>query len=125
VHTRTNPRFGVRLKRLEASQVVVALVGYLSEDAPDWPPPWPECLEEKREALGVVLRELGVAEAIYEQLVELARDLLADDDFLRLRNALARALHQVPRLEREDIEALCRVTNTPIPREQEQHAAKA
>jgi hypothetical protein len=32
----------------------------MSEDAHDWPPPWPEALEEEREKLGFVLRQLGV-----------------------------------------------------------------
>jgi hypothetical protein len=50
-----------------------------------------------------------VTEAIYRDLVDITRDLLADPDFLRLRNAIARALHYVPRLEREDVEALARI----------------
>jgi hypothetical protein len=95
--------------RIEASQVPICLVGYLSEDAPDWPPDWPDCLSEKREALGVVLTELGVSEGIYADLVELARDMLADADFIRLRDAIARALRQVPHLEGEDVEALAHI----------------
>jgi hypothetical protein len=103
--------------QIGASQVAVCLVGYLSEGEPGWPPPWPDCLSEPRERLGLVLSELGVTERIYRDMVELTRDMLADPRFIRLRDAIARALEQVPHLEREDIEALCRVTNTPIPKE--------
>jgi hypothetical protein len=79
------------------------------EHVPDWPPPWPDCLTERREALGRVLRALGASEKTYEMCVDLARDMLTDPGFIRLRDAIARALHQVPRLEREDIEALARI----------------
>ena len=51
----------------------------------------------------------GATEEVYEQLVELARDMLADPDVMRLRDALARALRRAPRLEREDVVALAAI----------------
>lgn len=102
-------RSPLRGRRIEASQVVIALAGYWSEREPNWPPSWPDAREEKREALGFVLAELRATEQIYQDLVEITRDMLADPDFIRLRDAIARALRHVPRLEREDIEALARI----------------
>ena len=52
----------------------------------------------------------------YEQLVELTYKLLANEHFIRLRKAFARALAVVPRLEAEDIDALCRAIGFPSPR---------
>ena len=49
----------------------------------------------------------------------LAQRRFVDEEFIRLRDAIARALVVVPRLEREDIEALCEATNTPYPGKQE------
>ncbi len=46
--------------------------------------------------------------------------MLADPDFIRIRDSIARALATVPRLEREDVEALCQVHGFPIPERQEQ-----
>ena len=91
---------------IEANQVPLCLIGYLSEAEPGWPPPWPACLDEPREALGTVLTLLGADQERYEKSVELTRQLLAQPDFIRLRNAIARALSHVPRLEAEDLEAL-------------------
>ena len=42
--------------------------------------------------------------------------MLAGLDFVRLRDSIARALAAVPRLEREDVEALCRSHRYPDPR---------
>ena len=96
-------------ERLELSQVPLCLIGYLSEGRPGWPSPWPDCLDEPLEGLGRVLTVLGVDEEDYAALVALTRDILADPDFRRLRDAIARALAAVPRLEREDIEALAAI----------------
>ena len=38
-------------------------------------------------------------------------------DFIRIRDAIARCLAVVPRIERDDIEALGEATATPIPKE--------
>jgi len=88
---------------------MICLVGYWSEEIPNWPPAWSDCLTEPRDSLGTVLRALGASEKTYAMCVELAGDMLADPEFVRLRDAIARALHQVPWLEREDIEALARI----------------
>ena len=56
---------------------------------------------------------------IYADLVQASRELLADPDFIRLRDAIARALAVVPRLERDDVEALCQATGTPVPQAKE------
>ena len=105
-------------EEVEASQVVVCLAGYMSENRDGWPPSYEDALDERREALGLVLLDLGATEQQYEQLIELTRDLLADEDFIRLRDAIARALSVAKRLEREDIEALCRATHIPIPEQE-------
>jgi hypothetical protein len=96
----------VPIDRLDASQVVVQLVDYLSENRDGWPPPWPDCLDEPLEALGTVITMLGLTEERYAELVELARDLLDAPDFVALRDGIARVLVVVPRLEAEDIAAL-------------------
>jgi hypothetical protein len=107
-------------ERVESSQVPICLVGYMSEDEPDWPPRFEDAHDEKLEALGIVIGFLGLSEELYDELVGIARDMLADPDFVRLRNSIARALAAVPRLEREDVEALCRATGTPVPDREEQ-----
>ena len=56
-----------------------------------------------------MLTLLDATEEVYADCIEIAREMLADPEVLRLRNALARALHRVPRLEREDIEALAAI----------------
>lgn len=94
---------------IEPSQVPLCLIGYLSEGEPGWPPPWPDCLDEPREALGTVLTLLGADQERYEKSIELTRKLLVEPDFVRLRDSFARALSRVPRLEAEDIEALCAI----------------
>ena len=105
-------------EEVEPSQVVVCLAGYLSENRAGWPPSYEDALDERREALGLALLDLGATEEQYEQLIELTRDLLDDEDFIRLRDAIARALSIAKRLEREDIEALCRATHIPIPEQE-------
>lgn len=98
---------------VEPSQVVIALVGYLSVDASRWPPPWPDALDEPREGLGTVLTVLGVDEEQYRGFIELTRELLESEHFRRLRDGIARALARVPRLENQDIEALCKAHGVP------------
>jgi hypothetical protein len=94
---------------IDAIQVVIALVGYLGTDERDWPPPWPEALDEPLEALGLVLRHLDADEEQYTRMVQYCRELLEDPDFIRLRDSIARALSRVPRLERETIEKLAEI----------------
>jgi hypothetical protein len=96
-------------ERIELSQLPIALIGYMSTDARGWPPNFEDACNEDLEAPATIIRSLGVTREAYESCVELARDLLADPDFIRLRDAIARALSRVPRLEREDIEALAAI----------------
>jgi hypothetical protein len=49
----------------------------------------------------------------------LTRDMLAEPDFIRLRDAIARALAAVPRLEAKDIEALAAIY---LPEEEQETA---
>jgi hypothetical protein len=101
--------------RIELSQLPLALIGYMSQGTPGWPPSFEDALDEELEALGIVLLRLGVDEETYEEIVEMTRRMLADADFIRLRDAIARALSSVPRLEREDMEALAAIH---LPKEQ-------
>jgi hypothetical protein len=96
-------------ERIELSQLPIALIGYMSTDARGWPPNFEDACNEDLEALATIIRSLGVTREAYESCVELARDLLADPDFLRLRDAIARALSRSPRLEAEDVEALAAI----------------
>jgi hypothetical protein len=93
---------------VEPSRVAICLAGYLSTGEPGWPPSWPEALCEKREALNVVLKLLHADQEQYGRSVALTRDVLANSDFLRLRDAVARALRRVPHLTGADVEAICR-----------------
>jgi hypothetical protein len=95
--------------RIEPSQVVLCLVGYMSEDTPGWPPSFEDALDEDREALGTVLLRLGANERAYKASVELAHAILADPDFQRLARAIERVLHRVPHLDAADIEALAAI----------------
>jgi hypothetical protein len=96
-------------ERIELSQLPIALIGYMSTDARGWPPKFEDACNEDLEALATIIRSLGVTREAYQSCIELARDLLADPDFIRLRDTIARALTAVPRLEREDIEALAAI----------------
>jgi hypothetical protein len=99
--------------RLEFSQLPVILVGYMSVGEPGWPPSFEDAQHEQLEGLGIVVRRLGIGEDDYNEVVELVRELLVDDDFVRLRNAIERALDVVPRLECEDLEALAAIPTRP------------
>ena len=87
----------------------IALVGYWSTGTPGWPPTWEDAMDEEPEDLGLVMLHLGVNEERYAQFVEVTRKLMADPLFIRLRNAIARALTHVPVLERQDLEALAAI----------------
>jgi hypothetical protein len=104
---------------LEPSQVVIAVIGYMATDVPRWPPPYEKARSEDLEALDLIIRGLGIGADEYDRLVEVARDMLADADFRRLRDALARALAAVPRLEREDIKAIAEAHGFSAPEREE------
>ncbi len=95
--------------RIEVSQLPIALVGYMATDTEGWPPSFENALEEKREALGIVLQHLDATPERYARLVAFTEELLADPDFRRLRDSIARALDRVPRLEGETIEQLAAI----------------
>ena len=86
---------------------------------PGWPPPYAKACEEELESLATIIRVLDIDEELYAQLVELTRKLLANEHYIRLSGAIARALAAVPRLEREDVATLCRVHGFPTPEPQE------
>jgi hypothetical protein len=92
--------------QLPVSQLALCLAGYLGEGAPDWPPPWPEALDERREGLGKVLRLLDVDEPSYCAAVEHTEAIIAHPQFKTLQSSIARALAAVPRIEAPEIEAL-------------------
>jgi len=68
-----------------------------------------QAVDENREHLAIILRHLGANAETYDELVQVARDLLADPEFIRLRDAIARALRGCPELQAADIEALARI----------------
>jgi hypothetical protein len=77
-------------ERIELSQLPIALIGYMSTDARGWPPNFEDACNEDLEALATIIRSLGVTREAYQSCIELARDLLADPDFIRLRDTIAR-----------------------------------
>jgi hypothetical protein len=98
---------------IEHTQPLVCLAGYLSESEPGYPPPWPDCLADSRESLGLVLLKLRATEEAYAKSVQLTRIILEDEDFIHLRDRIARALSQVPHLDREAIQSLAKIA-TPL-----------
>ena len=102
-----------RTRSIEASDLGCALVGYWTEREPGWPPSFAEARAEPREALATLIEVLGLDADEYDQLVQVTRDLLADPHFIRLRDAIARALAAVPYLTAEDLAALCYAVGIP------------
>jgi hypothetical protein len=94
---------------VEPSQLVIALIGYMSTDTQNWPPAFEEACTEELEGLWMVMLRLNADEERYRKTVEFTRELLEDEHFIRLRDAIARALNRVPRLERETIERLAAI----------------
>jgi hypothetical protein len=107
--------------RFQASDLIVRLAGYAAERRwQGWPPDYAKACREDLENLDVIIRDLDLDREQYEQAVRRTEELLNDPDVSRLRDAIARALTRVPRLEREDIEALRQAHGFPMPtREQE------
>jgi hypothetical protein len=62
-----------------------------------------------------VIRVLELRRDQYGAVVDLTRRMLDHPDFKRLQGAIARALARVPRLEAEDVEALCKALRFPNP----------
>jgi hypothetical protein len=100
--------------RVEADQLLIALCGYMAEDTPGWPSPYAEARTERLEALGKVIEILGIDEAGYDRIVELTQEILDDRDFIRLRDAIARALAVCPRLDSQAVNELTEAAGIPV-----------
>jgi hypothetical protein len=99
---------------IEGTQVVLALVGYLSENREGWPPPYDLACHERREALGKLIDILDITPEQYEAYIDATRDMLANEDFIRLRDAIERALYSVPRLDAIAVLDLAKATGIPV-----------
>ena len=125
-HTERDEQMGAAIVPLPEetplSQLPIVLVGYWSEAGiRGWPPPFEKARTEDLESLDLILLHLGLDEESYDAVVAYTRDtLLTDSDYLKLRDAIHRALRVVPRLEERDLDALCRATGVPIPDNEEQ-----
>ena len=102
-------------ERIDITQVPIALAGYWADGEEGWPPDFEQAKQEELEALGLVLELLGLDEEQYNRVVALCAEVFGNPDFLRLRDAIARALARAPRLEDGDIEALCIAYFIPLP----------
>jgi hypothetical protein len=103
--------------RVELSQIPICLAGYWGE--PGWPPSFEEAQEEKLEALGLVLKLLGINQRQYDRLVAVTEEIIADPNWQALRDAVARALAFSPRLDSEDLARICAAYDVPVPRAEE------
>ena len=103
--------------KVEPTQLPIILVGYWSTRTPGWPPSYEDALTEEREGLGQVLCLLDATEEKYNRILQYTEKLLHDPDFIRLRDAIARALNRVPRIEGETVERLAEIYVTPEPEE--------
>jgi hypothetical protein len=99
---------------LGPERLVIALIGYLSVNTPGWPPPFEEAVDEELEALGLLLRHLDADPERYRRIVQFTEELLEDPHFIRLRDAIARALTRFHFIDAEAIEDLARI-NFPEP----------
>jgi hypothetical protein len=109
--------------RFEESDLIVRLAGYAAERRwQGWPPDYAKARYEDLEDLDVIIRDLDLTRERYERLVERTEDLLNHPDVSRLAEAIARALTRVPRLEREDIDALAHAHGFPMPTEEQEPA---
>ena len=102
---------------IEVDQLMIAVVGYMSTGKPDWPPSYAQAQEERLEGLDKILTITGIDQDGYERAVELVRQILADPNFRRLRDVIARALYSVPTLDAPAVEALCAAVGFPQPEE--------
>jgi hypothetical protein len=100
---------------IEPSQLVIALIGYMSTNAPNSPPSFADACVERLEGLWMIMLSLNATEEKYNKTVEFTRELLTDPNFVALRDSVARALSRVPRIERETIEKLAEIYVDPDP----------
>jgi hypothetical protein len=106
---------------VEPSRLCTAVAGYLSTGRSGWPPSYERATVEPLEGLRAIIELTGMGREQYAALVDFAGHLLADPDVCRFRDALARALARVPRLEEQDIEAIAEAVGFPMPERKEQH----
>jgi hypothetical protein len=103
-------RYGRTRMEVECSleDVIIRLVGYLSEGVAlaAWPPAYEDALEEELEALGTLLRALGVPREAYDLLRDAAIRLADDPAFRRQVGLVASALDSCPLLTGAQVEEL-------------------
>lgn len=104
--------------RLGAGDLIASLVGYLADDDchREWPPSWPVD-EDELDAVGKIIRFLGLTQERYEALVEVAEDLVADPSFQAMVDVFARGFAIAPILDAESVEILREAALIPEPEE--------
>jgi hypothetical protein len=110
-----------RERDLRPEDLVIGLIGWMADDEHPgtWPPTWPVA-EDERDGVGALVKQLGLDEAGYREIVGLAEKLLADPDFQRLHGLIARALHLASVIDGESVEILRKATGVPEPRRDEE-----
>ena len=102
---------------LGPEDLIVNLVGWMADEHPGtWPPIWPVA-EDEIECVGALVRFLDLDEDAYREIVGLAEALLANADFRRFMDLIARALAACPVLDGEAVEILRRAAGIPTPSE--------
>jgi hypothetical protein len=95
--------------KVPISQLPIVLIGYMSTNTEGWPPSYADAHFEPLEALGGVMLRLDISEEQYGKYIQFVRDMLADEEFVKFRNSIARALMVVPRLESATIQRLAEI----------------
>jgi hypothetical protein len=104
---------------LGPEDLVVSLVGWMvdPDDRPNWPPRWPVDADEA-DAVGKLVRALGLNQEAYGKLIELAEEVVADPHFRRLMGLISRALAAAPVIHTESVAILARAAGFPDPAEE-------
>ena len=98
--------------QVTASQLPIALVGYLTEGLKGWPPSFEDAHTDRLERLGHLVTGLGLDADSYDRLVNLARRVIARPIFPVLRRAIANAAIAKSRLESDDIHEVIKNLDT-------------
>ena len=103
-------------RELGAVDLVISLVGWMADldERTNWPPRWPVA-EDEADAVGKLVRGLGLNQKAYEALVDLAEELLATPEFQRLVELISRALAVAPVLDAESVQILRRAAGVADP----------
>ena len=101
--------------KVEPSQLAIAIVGYMAEGDPDWPPPYDEACTERLEALGKIIEILDLDRDQYDRIVAVTKEILDDPDFRRLVHTIARAHAACPRLDAQAVRELTAAAGIPLP----------